>query len=721
MKKENMNRNFLLAVMTAILSLVMTTNAQIIFSDDFEEDPVAGPAANPLLAGWLTDSDLTGNADGILQDNEHRIWIAPGSAGSSGIDSKGWICSAPGSFIYKDLGLAVANTNYLIILFIDSESSETNYSINYQVELLKGNAYGTALPVASISGNEPGGEDGKYPGEYKRLEYTTGAVAGTDHLFLQVKLISSSSWMFLDDVAVSIVEDFGTSAPWVFGFEASPERVYPGAASTLTWATSLSEDALVIEPGSLDVLGETSTIVNPTSNTVYTIVASNADGSVTNTAEVAIITNKPIIQAFASSDYLVNIGEPFILNWDVDDTVSLSINGMDYSTTNATEKSVFTDTLFTLIATNPNGTSTGTVEVLVLAEPPVINDFSINYPFVYMTGTVVTLSWEVDNEQELYLDGTDVTGLLSADATVHSNTTYTLIARNLYGDTTNTVDVSVADMTLLWRRDWKQVPSNTAITDSNLDGGPIGDVEVGSQDFTVVSGPIRVWSGTPVGGYELIHLNDSSSTWEAAIEIADTQYADDETLILDFVIGTGASAGLTGDWFVEFGTISGGTFTALPEVDAGAVSYQLAATLTTSENFMDDTNDSAFFGYNVGGRLQQLTVDATSAVNGQNIAFRFGVTASASWCGFSDMALSRVANDLSPDEIGTIAINKIAAGEVIISWGPTTTGQTYNVETNTHLEGPNWGVFESIIGTGGGITVTSSAAEAQLFYKVTSE
>jgi len=334
-----------------------------------------------------------------------------------------------------------------------------------------------------------------------------------------------------------------------------------------------------------------------------------------------------------------------------------------------------------------------------------------------MTGTVATLSWDVDNEQELFLDGADVTGLLSTNVTVHSNTTYTLIARNSFGDATNTVDVSVSPITVLWRRDWKALGGIAEINNTNMDGPATGAIDVGSQDLTVVEGPIRAWTGTPVGGYELVHLNSGSGTWETAIEITDAQYADGETLILDFVIGTGSSSGRTGDWFVEFGTISGGIFTALPGVDSGSPSYSFSGTLNADENFMDDTNDSAFFGYNVGGRLQQLAVDATSAVNGQNVAFRFGITVSAGWCGFSDMALS-VADAA---EVGTIAINTLAGANVAISWGPTSTGQTYNVETNTNLEGPNWGIFESITGNGGGITITSSTAEAQLFYKVTSE
>ncbi len=55
-----------------------------------------------------------------------------------------------------------------------------------------------------------------------------------------------------------------------------------------------------------------------------------------------------------------------------------------------------------------------------------------------------------------------------------------------------------------------------------------------------------------------------------------------------------------------------------------------------------------------------------------------------------------------------------------LTWD-TTDGQIYNVETNANLvEAASWGVFDGpITGTGGGITVTTTVNEVQLFYKVT--
>lgn len=198
---------------------------------------------------------------------------------------------------------------------------------------------------------------------------------------------------------------------------------------------------------------------------------------------------------------------------------------------------------------------------------------------------------------------------------------------------------SVAN-TVVWRRDWESLAHNTTITASNLDGGPrASSVEVGTQDFTVVSGPVRSWDGV-VGGRDLISTT-GGGLFEATVEITDVQYAADTPLTLDFVIGTGDSGNLTGNWFVEFGTISNGVFSVLSAVDSGSASYNSGSiTLNSDENFMDNANNSPLFGYNVGGRLQQLVVDAADAVNGTNVAIRFGISSSLNYAGFTDMALS---------------------------------------------------------------------------------
>jgi len=187
---------------------------------------------------------------------------------------------------------------------------------------------------------------------------------------------------------------------------------------------------------------------------------------------------------------------------------------------------------------------------------------------------------------------------------------------------------------VVWRRDWKQLPSLTKVTSDNLDGAASGPVDVGSQDFTVGSGPIRVFDLTK-GEFGLIHNSNPANAWDAMFEITDVQYAPNTEYTMTFVIGSGAS-GANGGWFLDFGTMVGTNFTVLSSVDIGSASFSGSGTY----NLIVDGVYSDLFGYSVGGEIIELTADPVVASLGQNVAIRFGVSSSGGYAGFSDMALT---------------------------------------------------------------------------------
>ncbi|MCK4563850.1 MAG: hypothetical protein KAU94_04160 [Verrucomicrobia bacterium] len=82
--------------------------------------------------------------------------------------------------------------------------------------------------------------------------------------------------------------------------------------------------------------------------------------------------------------------------------------------------------------------------------------------------------------------------------------------------------------------------------------------------------------------------------------------------------------------------------------------------------------------------------------------------------------ITAIAGGPPTDPINDIVIaGPLAGGEMTISWD-TVLNQTYNVETNENLIIPSWGIYgTAVTGDGGGITVTTTVSEAQLFYKVT--
>jgi hypothetical protein len=78
-------------------------------------------------------------------------------------------------------------------------------------------------------------------------------------------------------------------------------------------------------------------------------------------------------------------------------------------------------------------------------------------------------------------------------------------------------------------------------------------------------------------------------------------------------------------------------------------------------------------------------------------------------------------NILGLVEIGEITMGGVDAnGDLVFAWD-TVNGQSYNVETNSDLGIPNWGVLDTIIGDGAAISYTNTPDQAQLFYKITAE
>jgi hypothetical protein len=89
----------------------------------------------------------------------------------------------------------------------------------------------------------------------------------------------------------------------------------------------------------------------------------------------------------------------------------------------------------------------------------------------------------------------------------------------------------------------------------------------------------------------------------------------------------------------------------------------------------------------------------------------------------NDSALGRTItlSILGPAPIGPITPGGTDGnGDFVFSWD-TVDGQAYNVETNSDLMFPNWGVLDTIIGDGAAVSFTNTPDQAQLFYKITSE
>ncbi len=157
-------------------------------------------------------------------------------------------------------------------------------------------------------------------------------------------------------------------------FSAYPATVPPGGSSTLSWTVSGAE-SIEIDTGAGEVASKGTTVVSPAATTVYTLVATDAEGeTITATAEVTVAnalsltTDLPVIESFIADPPRVSEGEASTLSWVVSNTWSVVITpvGGSFTPSGSTMVLPKITTTYTLTATNEIGlatTATVTVEV----------------------------------------------------------------------------------------------------------------------------------------------------------------------------------------------------------------------------------------------------------------------------------------------------------------------------------------------------------------------
>lgn len=169
--------------------------------------------------------------------------------------------------------------------------------------------------------------------------------------------------------------DAGTNPggkPTIDSFAATPDTLPAGGGQvTLTWSVT-GADRIVIDPGVGPVTG-TSVRTNVTATTAFTLSASNAAGTTTRSALVTVGAgaNVPVILSFSANPAtLAAGGGQTQLTWQVLNATSLSIDhGVGAVTGTSASASVSATTVFSLTATNAQGSSTSTTAVVVGQNP----------------------------------------------------------------------------------------------------------------------------------------------------------------------------------------------------------------------------------------------------------------------------------------------------------------------------------------------------------------
>ncbi|MBZ5619489.1 MAG: hypothetical protein LAQ69_12310 [Acidobacteriia bacterium] len=228
--------------------------------------------------------------------------------------------------------------------------------------------------------------------------------------------------------------------PTVTSFTATPAMVSAGQSSTLTW-TVIGATTLAINPGVGAVTG-TSVNVTPSATTSYTLTATNAFGSITKPVTV-LVGSPPTITSLVATPAMVSAGQSSTLSWAVTGAPGLIVNpGVGAVTGTSVKVTPSATASYSLTATNPFGSATKSVTVLV-GSSPTITSFTAT-PATVSPGQSSTLRWAVTGSPGLIVNpGVGAVTGTSVKVTPSATTTYTLSATNSFGSITATATVTV--------------------------------------------------------------------------------------------------------------------------------------------------------------------------------------------------------------------------------------------------------------------------------------
>lgn len=158
----------------------------------------------------------------------------------------------------------------------------------------------------------------------------------------------------------------------ITSFTATPAIITQGQSTTLAWTLSGATSAS-IDQGVGAVSGSNVT-VSPTSDTTYTLTASNAAGSTTTDKVTVRVVSPPKIASFSANPSIIASGKTSTLSWSAAGAASLSIDkGIGAVTGTSVAVNPTVTTTYTLKATNAAGaTDSATATVTLDSTPPTV-------------------------------------------------------------------------------------------------------------------------------------------------------------------------------------------------------------------------------------------------------------------------------------------------------------------------------------------------------------
>ena len=256
---------------------------------------------------------------------------------------------------------------------------------------------------------------------------------------------------------------YTTSAPQnvkILSFVATPSSITAGQTSVLSWDV-LNADTVTIDAiGRVDPSHGTSSVA-PMETTVYKLTATNKTSSANATTTVTVARPQVRILSFTAIPATIMTGESSTLQWTTENADTVTLVGVGNVAVNGTAPvSPKETTTYTLQARNKYGdvTATTVVRLTVAPPPPCTNcpptgtpprivRFNATPPDILSTEKS-TINWQVENADVVNITGIGAVPLTgSQQVSPQQTTTYTITAKNQYGETSTNLVITVSQAT----------------------------------------------------------------------------------------------------------------------------------------------------------------------------------------------------------------------------------------------------------------------------------
>jgi len=261
---------------------------------------------------------------------------------------------------------------------------------------------------------------------------------------------------------ISATNDVGTSTATATlmvdnvptaNISADDTSIIQGGSTTLSWSTTNADMASIDQGiGTVTPNTEGSQSVTPTVTTTYTILATNAYGSASDTVTITVSEQPmPTVSISAEPDMILNPGEVRLI-WSSTNADSVEIDQGIGPVTPVEEGSleipVNETTTYTITATNDYGSATDFVTVAV-GQLPGVSISATRSPITQ--GESTTLIWESVGATACSIDQEIGAVALSGNTDVSPSvtTTYTITATNESGPSTASVTVEVNQLPVI--------------------------------------------------------------------------------------------------------------------------------------------------------------------------------------------------------------------------------------------------------------------------------